>query len=122
MLSALRIAQSSSYNGPEHKLITQIVRVLRVYEERNVALCDTMMSRGCPNLTHMLILTFMAQNGYFMLPNFNSDGLLPPGDYSLTLDQLKESHLVTGTCSEFSDTWDQEWRTSLVERVSILRL
>lgn len=45
-----------------------------------------------------------------MLPNFNLDGLLPPGDYSLTLDQLKESHLVTGNCSEFSDTWEQEWR------------
>lgn len=55
-----------------------------------------------------------------MLPNFNRDGLLPPGDYTLTLDQLKKSHLVTGACSEFSDTWDQEWRADLVERASIL--
>jgi hypothetical protein len=56
----------------------------------------------------------------FMLLRFNEDGLLPPGDYALTLEQLKASHLVTGEASEFTDTWDHDWRLNLVEQVEIL--
>jgi hypothetical protein len=31
-----------------------------------------------------------------LLPPFTTNGLLPPGDYPLTIDQLRQSHLVTG--------------------------
>ena len=31
-----------------------------------------------------------------ILPAFDADGLLPPGDYLLTLGQLKQSQLVLG--------------------------
>lgn len=51
---------------------------------------------------------------------FNQDGLLPPGDYAITIDQLKVSPLVTGEYSEFSDTWDRDWRHYLVEQAEIL--
>ncbi len=52
-----------------------------------------------------------------MLPEFNADGLLPPGDYGLTLDELAESKLVW---SEHSPTWDEEWRATLVANLAIL--
>ena len=31
-----------------------------------------------------------------MLPGFDKTGLLPPGDYELTIPQLRESILVVG--------------------------
>lgn len=30
------------------------------------------------------------------LPNFTADGVLPPEDYAMTLDELEESILVLG--------------------------
>ena len=48
-----------------------------------------------------------------MLPRFNDDGLLPPGDYQLTIDQLKACMLVTGAGAERPD-WDVNWRMRLV--------
>lgn len=48
------------------------------------------------------------------LPPFNADGLLPPADYPLTLDELRASHLVTGA-GVLSPTWDAAWRAFLVD-------
>jgi Family of unknown function (DUF6932) len=48
-----------------------------------------------------------------MLPCFADDGLLPPGDYELTIDQLKESMLVVGPGAGYPD-WDVRWRLQLV--------
>jgi hypothetical protein len=46
-----------------------------------------------------------------LIPPFNSDGLLPPGDYEVTFDQLRKSPLVIGTQSrKFSSHWDAPWR------------
>lgn len=53
------------------------------------------------------------------LPPFTSEGVLPAGDYSLTLDQLRVSSLVTGSQSR-SRHWDSAWRLHLVENLSVL--
>ena len=51
------------------------------------------------------------------LPPFNEHGLLPPGDYSLTLEELADSHLVTGNPST---SWDESWRLQLVKNLAVL--
>jgi hypothetical protein len=48
-----------------------------------------------------------------MLPTFDSLGLLPPGDYELTFDELLRSLLVVGHGNADS-TWDATWREALV--------
>lgn len=52
-----------------------------------------------------------------MLPEFTTDGLLPPGDYPLTLDELRRSALVTGSVA---GGWNAAWRLQLVENLAIL--
>jgi hypothetical protein len=54
------------------------------------------------------------------LPPFTDDGLLPPGDFLLTLPQLAESRLVHGDTETHSTNWDGAWRGQLVEQLSIL--
>jgi len=55
------------------------------------------------------------------LPSFNADGVLPPGDYSLSLAQLRASELVLGFGSPaHSPTWDAAWREMLVDNLTIL--
>jgi hypothetical protein len=53
------------------------------------------------------------------LPPFDADGLLPPGDFGLTLDELRASSLVTGN-GVGSPTWDARWRGMLVESLAVL--
>lgn len=53
-----------------------------------------------------------------MLPPFNDQGLLPPGDYPLTIDELSNSHLVSG--SQASASWDESWRLQLVKSLAEL--
>lgn len=53
------------------------------------------------------------------LPPFNEQGVLQPGDYPLTLEQLRLSHLVTGE-GNLSKTWDREWRAWLVQSLDYL--
>lgn len=52
------------------------------------------------------------------LPPFDERGLLPPGDYEMTLEQLKRSMLVRGPLLA-PDDWDQTWRTQLVDNLAI---
>jgi hypothetical protein len=52
-----------------------------------------------------------------LVPAFNEDGVLPPGDYPLKLDELYQSALVTGDCLE---GWDALWRHKLVDNLAIL--
>ena len=54
-----------------------------------------------------------------MLPPFNSEGVLPPSDYSISLQDLLVSPLVLGY-PYGSKTWDQVWRSVLVENLAIL--
>lgn len=53
------------------------------------------------------------------LPPFTPEGLLPVGDYPMTLTELRESYLVTGRGVQ-SSTWDTAWRGHLVESLAIL--
>lgn len=51
---------------------------------------------------------------------FSSDGLLPPGDFDLTLEELRASWLVDGLGAEGYPHWDREWRAQLVGHLSVL--
>jgi hypothetical protein len=53
------------------------------------------------------------------LPPFNDDGLLPPGDYELTLDEVRESFLVRRSLISPAD-WDQDWRRYLTNSLEVL--
>ena len=50
---------------------------------------------------------------------FTTDGLLHPGDYQLTFDQLRTSPLVTGD-KVGSSHWDAGWRLRLVNSLELL--
>lgn len=52
------------------------------------------------------------------LPPFTEAGVLPPGDYVLTLEQLRDSVLVVGPGR--SPHWDADWRRQLVDNLEIL--
>jgi hypothetical protein len=54
-----------------------------------------------------------------ILPDFTQDGLLPVGDYPMSLQELQESHLVTGARAG-SETWDRLWRARLVGNLAVL--
>jgi hypothetical protein len=54
-----------------------------------------------------------------VLPPFTPEGVLPPGDYPLTLEELRASALVTGE-GVASLTWDAAWRRQLVDNLAIL--
>jgi hypothetical protein len=51
--------------------------------------------------------------------SFNEYGLLPPGTYRLTLEELKESILVTGGFHK-PHGWDAYWRYQLVEGLEVM--
>lgn len=53
------------------------------------------------------------------LPPFAASGLLPPGEYELTIPELRRSFLVTGEGVD-SPTWDAVWRARLVDNLEIL--
>jgi hypothetical protein len=54
-----------------------------------------------------------------MLPPFTAEGLLPPGDYALTLAELAASALVVGPPGHPA-TWDTRWRAQLVANLALL--
>lgn len=49
---------------------------------------------------------------------FNTAGLLPPEDFELNFDQLRNSILVTGRGD--SSPWDCDWRLKLVDNLEIM--
>ena len=53
-----------------------------------------------------------------MIPDFDSDGLLPPGDYEVSFDDLRRSVLVAGSGNQ--GHWDAAWRTQLVDNLEVL--
>jgi len=55
------------------------------------------------------------------LPDFTEDGLLPPGDYVLTIEEMKRSMLVQGPKGKRRPRgWNVGWRMQLVENLGIL--
>ncbi|MCL2700364.1 MAG: hypothetical protein FWE88_01570 [Phycisphaerae bacterium] len=55
------------------------------------------------------------------IPAFTNDGLLPPGEYEVSFEELRKSVLVLGPgdLGEFS-LWGSEWRRLLVNNLEIL--
>lgn len=53
-----------------------------------------------------------------LLP-FNEFGFLPPGDYELTLSELKQSSLVLPVEGQ-SKSWDSNWRARLVDNLALM--
>lgn len=55
------------------------------------------------------------------IPPFDADGLLPPADYELSFEELRQSPLVVGP-GEAKDypSWDASWRDRLVRNLEIL--
>ncbi|MFA6132828.1 MAG: hypothetical protein WC869_02285 [Phycisphaerae bacterium] len=55
------------------------------------------------------------------IPDFTDEGLLPPGDYGATLDELRQSLLVVGPAdADVYPAWDGPWRKHLVDNLEIL--
>ncbi len=55
------------------------------------------------------------------LPPFSDEGLLPVGDYPLTLNELARSMLVHGRRDKGrSQQWDAVWRKTLVANLAVL--
>lgn len=55
------------------------------------------------------------------LPWLFVDGVLPPGDdYAATLAEVRQSLLVKGPKRRRSETWDEAWRSHLVDRFTVL--
>jgi hypothetical protein len=54
-----------------------------------------------------------------MIPNFDADGLLPPGDYEVSFEELRQSVLVDGDPKR-PENWDASWRALLVANLEIL--
>lgn len=53
-----------------------------------------------------------------ILPPFNEHGLLPPGEYEQTLDELEQSYLVTGPSG--GQPWSVKTRRMLVRNLRVL--
>lgn len=52
---------------------------------------------------------------------FEADGLLPPGDYEVSFEELTESILVVGPDEAIeAQSWDRLWRKHLIENLEIL--
>lgn len=55
------------------------------------------------------------------LPPFTTEGLLPPGDFVLTLAELERSMLVDGPVERDAyPGWDTAWRRKLIENLGVL--
>jgi hypothetical protein len=56
-----------------------------------------------------------------LIPPFTVAGLLPPGDYALSLEELSRSMLVSGPKPRKAyPHWDTTWRSELVQNLGIL--
>ena len=53
-----------------------------------------------------------------MLPTFTTDGYLPPGDYELTLGELRASMLGVGPAGY--PNWSGAWRAQLVDNLEVV--
>lgn len=55
------------------------------------------------------------------IPPFGPEGLLPPGDYEVSFEELAQSFLVHGPDDrERYSAWDAPWRGRLVQNLEIL--
>lgn len=52
-----------------------------------------------------------------MVLMFDEDGMLPVGDYPMTIEELRESLLVQGPGKKTCPRWDTNWRSTLVNNL-----
>jgi hypothetical protein len=56
-----------------------------------------------------------------MIPSFQPDGLLPPGDYEVSFEELRKSILTVGPAGVVDHgSWDANWRARLVDNFEVL--
>ncbi|MDX2475574.1 MAG: hypothetical protein QNL91_17930 [Candidatus Krumholzibacteria bacterium] len=56
-----------------------------------------------------------------ILPNFDKKGLLPRGDYELSIPQIRDSILVRGPVGGCRrSNWDSDWRLRLVTNLELI--
>jgi hypothetical protein len=56
-----------------------------------------------------------------MIPSFQADGLLPPGDYEVSFEELRRSMLTVGPGMAIdARSWDAPWRERLVDNFEVL--
>ena len=55
-----------------------------------------------------------------MIIEFTENGLLPPGDNSMTFEEPRSSLLVVGPSADVEPDWDTDWRLQLVNQAEIL--
>lgn len=56
-----------------------------------------------------------------MIPTFQPNGLLPPGDYDVSFEELRQSVLVGGpSATPDLSSWDSRWRGRLVDNLEVL--
>ena len=56
-----------------------------------------------------------------MIPSFQADGLLPPGDYEVSFEELRRSILTVGPgMAVDAGSWDAPWRERLVDNFEVL--
>lgn len=53
-----------------------------------------------------------------MILSFNDKGLLPPGDYEMTFEEIRNSIVVLGPPDE--SNWDRNWREILVDNLEVM--
>jgi len=59
--------------------------------------------------------------GVALIPSFGDDGLLLPGDYEVSFEDLRESVLVCGPTDHAQyRSWDAPWRRRLVDNLEVL--
>jgi len=55
------------------------------------------------------------------IPGFTDGGMLPPGEYEVTLDELRRPILVVGPKGKDTrPNWDAPWRRRLVDNLEVL--
>lgn len=52
-----------------------------------------------------------------MVLTFDEDGMLPVGDYPMTIEDLRDSLLVHGPGEDRCPRWDERWRRKLVDNL-----
>jgi hypothetical protein len=55
-----------------------------------------------------------------MIPSFQPNGLLPPGDYEVSFEELRQSVLADGPPATSDQSWDRRWRRRLIDNLETL--
>src|SRR5690242_2969677 len=72
------------------------------------------------SMSMLISMTCQSAPARRQLPaDLTPEGMMPPGDYPLTIEEFAASMLVVAPARR-SSTWDTEWRARLVENLGVL--